>query len=65
MIDYRALNRITKMNSALLPRIGELFDRLGQASVFSKMDMKTGFHQIRIKASDIKKTAFNYQFGHF
>lgn len=65
VIDYRALNILTKKNNAPIPRIDELLDRLGQASVFSKMDMKTGFHQIRIKEADVEKTAFNTKYGHF
>lgn len=45
VVDYRALNRITKKNSSPLPRSDEMFDRLGKAKYFSKMDLKTGFHQ--------------------
>lgn len=65
VVDYRALNRITKRNNAPLPRSDEMFDLLGEATVFSKMDLKTGFHQIRVKPTDIEKTAFNTKYGQF
>ncbi len=65
VVDYRALNRITKRNNAPLPRSDEMFDMLGDAKVFSKMDLKTGFHQIRVKPEDIEKTAFNTNYGQF
>lgn len=63
VIDYRALNLITKKNNAPIPRIDEMLDRLGQARVFSKMDLKTGFHQIRVKPEDIEKTAITTRYG--
>lgn len=65
VVDYRALNRITKHNNAPIPRPNEMFDRLGQAQFFSKLDLKTGFHQIRIAIEDIEKTAFKTKYGHF
>lgn len=65
VVDYRALNRITKRNNAPLPRSDEMFDRLGGARVFSKLDLKTGFHQIRLRPEDIEKTAFNTKYGQF
>ena len=65
VVDYRALNRITKRNNAPLPRSDEMFDRLGGAKYFSKLDLKTGFHQIRVKPEDIEKTAFNTKYGQF
>ena len=65
VVDYRGLNRITKRNNAPIPRSDEMFDTLGEARVFSRMDMKTGFHQIRVKARDIEKTAFNTKYGQF
>ena len=63
--DHRSLNLITKKNNAPLPRSDEMFDLLGEAKVFSKMDLKTGFHQIRVKTEDIEKTAFNTKYGQF
>lgn len=65
VIDYRALNRITKHNNAPIPRTDEMFDRLGQARYYSKLDLKTGFHQIRIAPADVEKTAFKTKYGHF
>ena len=64
-MDYRALNLITKKNNAPLPRSDEMFDLLCEAKVFSKMDLKTGFHQIRVKPEDIEMTAFNTKHGQF
>jgi hypothetical protein len=57
-IDYRALNEVTVKNKCLLPRIEDLFDQLRRASVFSKIDLRSGYHQLRIRPSDIPKTAF-------
>ena len=57
-IDYRQLNRVTVKNKYPLSRIDDLFDQLQGASVFSKIDLKSGYHQLRIKKDDIPKTAF-------
>jgi hypothetical protein len=65
VVDYRALNRIKKRNNTPLPRSDEMFDRLGGAVVFSKLDLKTGFHQIQLRPEDIEKTAFNTKYGQF
>lgn len=65
VVDYRALNRITKKNNAPLLRSDEMFDRLGGARLFSKLDLKTGFHQIRVRPEDIEKTAFSTKYGQF
>jgi hypothetical protein len=64
-IDYRALNAQTIKNVYALPRCDELFDRLQGASVFTKLDLRSGYHQIRIHPDDIQKTAFNTRYGHF
>src|SRR3954466_1707421 len=64
-VDYCALNKITIKNRYPLPRIEELMDRLAGAKYFSKIDLYSGYHQIRIKEEDISKTAFRTRYGHF
>jgi hypothetical protein len=62
-VDYRPLNAVTIKNKYLLPRIDVLFDQLVGAKVFSKIDLGSGYHQIKIRASDILKTAFSTRYG--
>jgi hypothetical protein len=62
-IDYRALNEVTIKNKYPLSRIEDLFDQLRGASVFSKIDLMSGYHQFRIRPSDIPKTAFITKYG--
>jgi hypothetical protein len=62
-VDYRPLNAVTIKNKYPLPRIDVLFDHLVGAKVFSKIDLCSGYHQIKIRASDISKTAFSTRYG--
>ncbi|MCO5553261.1 hypothetical protein L7F22_006782 [Adiantum nelumboides] len=62
-VDYRALNRITIKNRFLVPRVEDLFDKLQDSTYFSRIDLKSGYHQIRIVDEDIVKTAFRTTFG--
>ena len=64
-IDYRQLNRVTVKNRYPLPRINDLFDQLRRARVHSKIDLRTGYIQLRVRATDIPKTAFKTRYGHF
>jgi hypothetical protein len=62
-VDYRFLNEVIIKNKYPLPRIGDLFDQIKGASVFSKIDLRSGYHQMRIQESDIPKTAFRTRHG--
>ena len=64
-IDYRQLNRVTVKNKYPLPRIDELFDQLGGSQFYSKIDLRSGYHQLKIREEDIPKTAFQTRYGHF
>nr|GEV36908.1 reverse transcriptase domain-containing protein [Tanacetum cinerariifolium] len=64
-IDYRELNKITIRNHYPLPRIDNLFDQLQGAMHFSKIDLRSGYHQLRVKEQDISKIAFHIRYGHY
>ncbi|GKE94768.1 putative reverse transcriptase domain-containing protein, partial [Tanacetum coccineum] len=64
-IDYRELNKLTIKNQYPLPRIDDLFDQLQGSSVYSKIDLRAGYHQLRISVEDIPITAFRTRYGHY
>ena len=64
-IDYRQLNKLTVKNKYPLPRIDDLFDQLKDPSIFSKIDLRSGYHQLKIKDVDVHKTTFRTRYGHY
>ncbi|GJX84209.1 putative reverse transcriptase domain-containing protein [Tanacetum coccineum] len=64
-IDYRELNKLTVKNRYPLLRIDDLFDQLQGSSVYSKIDLRSGYHQLRVREEDIPKTAFRTRYGHY
>ncbi|GJV04528.1 putative nucleotidyltransferase, ribonuclease H [Tanacetum coccineum] len=64
-IDYRELNKLTVKNRYPLPRIDDLFDQLQGSQFFSKIDLRSGYHQLRVHEDDIPKTSFRTRYGHF
>ncbi|GJS78008.1 putative reverse transcriptase domain-containing protein [Tanacetum coccineum] len=64
-IDYRVLNKLIVKNLYLLPKIDDLFDQLQGSSVYLKIDMRSGYHQLRVREDDIPKTAFRTRYGHY
>ena len=64
-MDYRGLNAITRKNATALPRVDELLDRLHGAKIFSKIDLRSAYHLVRIAPGDEHKTAFKTPYGHF
>jgi hypothetical protein len=64
-VDYRSLNVVTVKNKYLLPRIDLMFDQLIGAQVFSKIDLRSSYHQIKICEEDIPKTAFSTRYGNY
>jgi hypothetical protein len=64
-VDYWALNKITIKNRYAIPQAEELFDRLQGASIISKIDLESGYWQIRVAEEDVHKTAFRTRYGHY
>ncbi|GJW17487.1 putative reverse transcriptase domain-containing protein [Tanacetum coccineum] len=64
-IDYRELNKLTVKNRYPLPRINDMFDQLQGSRVYSKIDLRSGYHQLRVREEDIPKTAFRTRYGHY
>ncbi|GJS32892.1 putative reverse transcriptase domain-containing protein [Tanacetum coccineum] len=64
-IDYQELNKLTVKNRYPLPRIDDLFDQLQGSSIYSKIDLRSGYHQLRVREQDIPKTAFRTRYGHY
>nr|GFB43865.1 putative reverse transcriptase domain-containing protein [Tanacetum cinerariifolium] len=64
-IDYRELNKLTVKNRYPLLRIDDLFDQLQGSSIYSKIDLRSGYHQLRVRETDIPKTAFRTRYGHY
>ena len=64
-VDYRKLNRVTVKNKYPLPRVEDLFDQLNETCYFSKIDLRSRYHQLRVRDSNIPKTAFRTRYGHF
>nr|GEU55790.1 putative reverse transcriptase domain-containing protein [Tanacetum cinerariifolium] len=64
-IDYRELNKLTVKNCCPLPRIDDLFDQLQGSNIYSKIDFRSGYHQLRVREKDIPKTAFRTRYGHY
>jgi hypothetical protein len=62
-VDYRSLNEITIKNKYLLPWIEDLFDQMRGAKVFSKIDLRSGYHQLKIQTEDVPMTAFTTRYG--
>ena len=64
-VNYRELNKVTVKNRCPLPWIDDLFDQLQGSYIFSKIDLRSGYHQLKVKIEDVGKTAFKTRYRHF
>ncbi|GJR34507.1 putative reverse transcriptase domain-containing protein [Tanacetum coccineum] len=64
-IDYRELNKLTVKNRYPLPKIDDLFDQLQGSNIYSKIDLRSGYHKLKVREEDISKTAFRTRYGHY
>ena len=64
-IEYRQLIKMKIKNKYPLPRINDLFDQVGGARILSKLDLRSGYHQLKVKDEDVPKTAFRTRYGHY
>ena len=64
-VYYRQLNKVTIKNKYQLPRIDDLFDQLQGSCFFSEIDLRSGYHQLRVRDGDVPKTAFRTRYGHY
>jgi len=64
-VHYKELNKVTVKNKYPLARIGDLFNQLQGMGVFSKIDLRSGYHQLSIKSEDMPKTTFRTRYGHY
>ncbi|KAI3819446.1 hypothetical protein L1987_13282 [Smallanthus sonchifolius] len=63
--NYQELNKITVKNKYPFPRIDDFFDQLQGAKYFSKIDLRSGYHQLKVQEEDVPKTAFRTRYGHY
>ena len=64
-IDYKELNKVTVKNKYPLPRIDDLFDQLAGSVIYSKIDLRSGYHQLKVQEEDVPKIAFRTRYGHY
>ena len=64
-IDYRELNKVTIKNKYMLPRIDDLFDQLAGMKVFSKIDLRSRYHQLKVREEDVPKITFRTRYRHY
>ena len=65
MLNYRGLNKVMINNKFPLPRINDLFDQLARSQVFSRIDLRSSYHQLKVRTEDIPKIAFRTRYGHY